>query len=374
MSMVIDLIRINPPGSAQIISVALCRSGSGPRGGMMDDLGFGTRDKRGNWAPNAPLEIAPFWTGKFSMLGKWLIGYVWPFNTVFMAVTLFYWFVVLPDWVAMQSFSAGWILRLLVANALGILVLNGSVELFYYVRRRQGTRFKYNPKFPAEHPSDVFWFKSQSIDNALRTFLITVPIWTLIEAFTLWAFANGYGIWLGPETHWLWLAILILLAPAIHEVHFFCGHWLLHRRHLYKYVHSIHHNSINPSPWSSMSMHPVEGAFFISEILWHLLIPSNPFVALFQVTSTAFGAIVGHIGFDKLELNEDTALDSHAYTHYLHHKYFEVNYGGDGLIPLDKWFGTWHDGTKDSDELLKARFHKKRDRANARKGRGIAAD
>ena len=28
----------------------------------MDDLAFGTRDKRGNWAPSEPLDIAPFWT------------------------------------------------------------------------------------------------------------------------------------------------------------------------------------------------------------------------------------------------------------------------------------------------------------------------
>jgi len=112
----------------------------------------------------------------------------------------------------------------------------------------------------------VFWFKSQNIDNFLRTFLMSIPMWTMIQCFTLWAFANGWGIWLSPEDHWLWLAVLVLLAPAIHEVHFFCGHWLIHQGPLYKYIHSVHHNSINPSPWSSMSMHPVESAFFFSAL------------------------------------------------------------------------------------------------------------
>ncbi len=115
-----------------------------------------------------------------------------------------------------------------------------------------------------------------------------------------------------------------------------------------------------------MSMHPVEGAFFFSEVLWHLLIPSNPIIAMFQLNSTAYGAINGHIGFDKLELTDETTMNSHAYAHYLHHKYFEVNYGGDGLVPLDKWFGTWHDGTKEADELMKERFRKKKERAKAR--------
>jgi sterol desaturase/sphingolipid hydroxylase (fatty acid hydroxylase superfamily) len=336
----------------------------------MDDLKFGTRDKRGNWTPNQPLEIAPFWIGKWNKVGRWIIAYLWPHNTIFMAVTLAYWYFILPDWEVMRTFSWDWVLWIHIVNSLGVFLLFGAVEFFYFVRRKQGTRFKYNSKFPSENPSDVFWFKSQNIDNFLRSFFVTLPIWTLIECFTLWCFANGFSNAVDPSEHWLWLAILILLAPAIHEVHFYCGHWLIHQPPLYKWIHSIHHNSINPSPWSSLSMHPVEGAFFISEMMWHLLLPSAPFVAMFQLTSTAFGAIVGHIGFDKLEVTEGTAMDSHAYTHYLHHKYFEVNYGGDGLIPLDKWFGTWHDGTKEADEQMKERFRKKKERLAHKAGKG----
>ena len=97
----------------------------------------------------------------------------------------------------------------------------------------------------------------------------------------------------------------------------------------------------------------------------HLIIPSNPVVALFQLHVAGFGAINGHIGFEKLELTDETALNSHAYTHYLHHKYFEVNYG-DGIIPMDKVFGTWHDGTKEGEAIMNARFQKKKERMNAK--------
>jgi hypothetical protein len=44
-----------------------------------------------------------------------------------------------------------------------------------------------------------------------------------------------------------------------------------------------------------------------------------------------------------------------------------VNYGGDGLVPLDKWFGTWHDGSKEGDALMNERFRRKRDRLNAKR-------
>ena len=177
------------------------------RGGSVDDLKFGTRDKRGNWTPNDPLEIAPFWTGKWSAMGRWLVAYVWPHNAIFMAVTLAYWYFVIPDVETMKTLSWGWILKLHVVNSLGIFLLYGSVELFYYVKRKQGSRFKYNHKFPAEQPSDVFWFKSQNLDNFLRSFCMSLPLWTLIESVTLWCYANGIGNWIDPSQHWIWLTV-----------------------------------------------------------------------------------------------------------------------------------------------------------------------
>ena len=40
-----------------------------------------------------------------------------------------------------------------------------------------------------------------------------------------------------------------------------------------------------------------------------------------------------------------------------------MNYG-DGLFPLDKWFGTWHDGTAEGEARMQARYEKRRARAN----------
>ena len=52
----------------------------------MDDLLFGTRNKRGDWAPNEPLTIAPLYVfpPRLGRLLKWLPGYFLPWNVVFM--------------------------------------------------------------------------------------------------------------------------------------------------------------------------------------------------------------------------------------------------------------------------------------------------
>ena len=337
----------------------------------MDDLQFGTRNKRGDWAPNAPSGAAAV-----------LAPPVQPAEGAGLDSRI-------P--VALERLPHGDRADLVVLRrarcrddadpvlGLGALALRGErrgdLRLLRLGRavlvrqRKQGTRFKYNGKFPADQPSDVFWFKSQNIDNFLRSFFISIPLWTLVEVLFLWAFANSWAVWLPWETHWPWLVVLALISPAIHEVHFFCIHRLIHVPILYKWIHSVHHNSVNPSPWSSLSMHPVEGFLYHAVAFWHLIIPSNPMLAMYQLHLAGFGAVNGHIGFDKLELTEDTALDSHAYAHYLHHKYFEVNYGGDGLIPLDKWFGYWHDGSKEGEARMNARFEKKKARMNAKAAR-----
>ena len=120
-------------------------------------------------------------------------------------------------------------------------------------------------------------------------------------------------------------------------------------------------------------MHPVEHLLYWSDILIHLVLPSHPLLMLYHLQVTGTGAVVGHIGFDKIEAGE-SAIGTHAYSHYLHHKYFEVNYGGEGLVPLDKWFGTWHDGSKDADEQMKARFRAKKEKLKSKQTKATPAE
>ena len=251
------------------------------------------------------------------------------------------------------------------------LLFYGAFELHLYVLKPQEQRFKYNGKWPSEQKSKAFFFESQNLDNMLRTFGTGMPIWTAIEVLILYAYANGYVPWLTFAEHPVLPVFACLIAPVIHETHFFLLHRAIHWPPLYKWVHSVHHNSVNPSPWSSLSMHPVEQLLYLGVALWHLVIPSNPILALYQLHYAGFGAIPGHVGFDKVELGEDTAVDSHAYIHYLHHKYFEVNYG-DGLIPFDRWLGTFHDGSKEGEARMQARYRMRKERIAAQHARKAA--
>jgi len=334
---------------------------------MVDDLDYGTRNKRGDWQPGHKMEVAPLWRWPVDIKAilAWLPGLVWPWNAFHIATTLLYFFFVLPEWETMKTLSWDWGLYLWAVNTVCVFAFYGFFELVLYKKRSQGNRFKYNGKFPGDNKSDVFWFNDQNIDNFMRTFIFSVPLWTVVEVIFLHVYAAGLVPWLTWEDSPYYLVALMFLTPAIHEAHFFVIHWAMHQEPLYKWVHKIHHNSINPTPWSSLSMHPVEGFLYHAVALWHLVIPSNPIVALFQLHMAGFGAINGHFGYDRIEMGKKGKyIPSESYPHYLHHKYFDVNYGGEGFVPLDKIFGFWHDGTKEGDLLMRARFQKKKEKMN----------
>ena len=333
----------------------------------MDDLKFGTRNKRGDWTPNKHLELAPYftWPREPRKYLDWLIGYLFPWNFLFMALAVISWLYLTPSIETLKTLAPGWIVYLLARNSLLVLIIYGALELRLYIKRAQANRFKFNGKWPSENPSDVFMFKNQNFDNIIRTFATGVPIWTAYEVLGLWCYANGWGLWGTFADYPVWFVVFAFVLPLWHEFHFYCIHRLIHVPILYKWIHSVHHNSVNPSPWSSLSMHPVEHLLYWSDSLIHLIVPSHPLIFLYNLQITGTGAVVGHVGFDKMEAGEGKAISTSAYAHYLHHKHFEVNYA-DGATALDKLFGTWHDGSNEAQARMEERYARKVARVNAK--------
>ncbi len=142
-------------------------------------------------------------------------------------------------------------------------------------------------------------------------------------------------------------------------------HRLIHVPVFCRWIHKLHHNGVNPAPFSSLSMPPVGHLLYFSGILIRFIVSSNPVLAIYHLYFAGYGAVVGHIGFDKVVLDDETAVPTLACNHYLHHKYFEVNYS-EGLAAPDKLSGTFHDGTKEGERLMNERYQVKRARAKAR--------
>jgi sterol desaturase/sphingolipid hydroxylase (fatty acid hydroxylase superfamily) len=341
----------------------------------MNDLDFGTRNKRGDFRPKEAIGLPPFVNSPHttSTLG-WVKGLVWPWNALIIGISVFWWFVVVPDFETMKTFAFGWIAQLFLAKWVALFLWMGVFEWRLFTQRKQSSRFKYNGKFPADQPSDYFWFKSQNLDNFLRSMFVSVPICVAFEVVIFWAFANGHAHWINAAAHPVYLGAIVVLTAVFHEAYFFFAHRAMHWKPWYDWCHKIHHNSVNVSPWTAMSNHPLESALQFAPAFLYLLVPATPFLAMHHLNFVAFSALVGHIGFEKIELGEHSAVDSSSYSHYLHHKHFEVNYCDNGSLPWDHWFGSFHDGTAEGDRLMAERYQQKLAKLNGATGDGNHKD
>ncbi|MYJ36398.1 MAG: sterol desaturase family protein, partial [Acidimicrobiaceae bacterium] len=126
-------------------------------------------------------------------------------------------------------------------------------------------------------------------------------------------------------------------------------------------VHYLHHRNVNPGPWSGLSMHPVEHMMYLSMFVLWWVVPAHPFILILTLSSNSIATAVTHSGFERYELGRrgGRSMKGADYFHHLHHRYFECNYGN-RPVPLDRLFGTFHDGTPEAHAKMRQRMKARR--------------
>jgi len=303
------------------------------------------RNARGEWRPATPAAYAPIlsWPWRPGSVLRWVLGwpgFLAPANALYLLITFGCWLLTQPALARCRTFQPGWMLQILLRNEALLLLFYGAFYLWLYVWRREGTATKYDARWPARQ-SRSFLFGDQLWDNVFWTAGVGGLTWTAYEWLTWWLYANGRLPTLGWGDHPAWFVAWFLLVPLWREFHFYWVHRLIHWRPLYRRVHYLHHKNVNPNPWSGMAMHPVETVLYLSVCLIHWVVPSHPLHFLFDLQHAGLAPAAGHDGFDGPLLRGTLPVGS--YFHYLHHRYFECNYG-ESTLPLDRWFGTFRDG------------------------------
>jgi sterol desaturase/sphingolipid hydroxylase (fatty acid hydroxylase superfamily) len=323
---------------------------------MVEGSEKATRDA-GDWRPETPLRAPPvfIWPPRPIPLIRWFFGfpgYLFPWNVGYALTALGTWLFLTPDLARMQHLEIGWISSVFVVNLLLVSLVTSLWHWPLYRRKSQGSAYKYNKRWLATD-SQLFLFRSQLFENVFWTVLSAVPVWTAYEVLTFWAQANHKVPLADWRAHPYYCFLLLCFIPLFHEVHFYLVHRLIHWRPLYRHIHSLHHKNVNPGPWSGLSMHPVEHLLYFSGVLLHWIVPSNPLHVLYHLQLAALSPSIGHCGFERVLLRRAIPIETGNYMHYLHHKHFVVNYGGDGVVPIDQWFGTFHDGTDAGDQIVR---------------------
>lgn len=307
--------------------------------------------------PNVPIKVSPFfsWPPRPVEMWQWLEAR-WlriAENLIVLAICLLVWTFTQPAMEQMKTLSIGWVAQIWVRNLVLMFLVAGSLHWFFFMRKGQGNRLKFDPRDLAIKGKQ-FNFGGQVKDNMFWTLTSGVGFWTAYEVLMFYAMANGYAPHLSWAPNPIWFCALFLLTPVIISLHFYWIHRALHWGPLYRLAHALHHKNVNVGPWSGLSMHPIEHIAFFSSILVHFIIPAHPLHILFHMQHQSLTAATSHTGYEALLVKDRKTLALGTFHHQMHHRYFEVNYGNLEM-PWDKWFGTFHNGTPEAHDAMKDR-------------------
>ena len=260
---------------------------------------------------------------------------------------------------ASNSFSDNWLLHHYLRNFAMMVVVVGGLHVLLYKLKWQNDIFRFDPR-PFSKNHKLFTFNDQVWDNMFWTLTSGVLVWTAYEAVMLWAYANGYMMQTSFAENPIWFCALFLILPTWQSIHFFFIHRALHWKPLYRLAHAIHHRNTNIGPWSGFSMHPIEHILYLSYIFIIFMLPIHPLHIIFMLQFNSVGTAIGHAGFESLVIFKRLKISLSPFDHQLHHRYFDCNYGNAAEVPLDKWAGTFHDGTNEGMKHMRSRQKKGR--------------
>eukprot|EP00931_Biecheleriopsis_adriatica_P004800 TRINITY_DN106418_c0_g1_i1.p1 TRINITY_DN106418_c0_g1~~TRINITY_DN106418_c0_g1_i1.p1 ORF type:complete len:495 (-),score=60.02 TRINITY_DN106418_c0_g1_i1:74-1558(-) len=250
-------------------------------------------------------------------------------NLVWLSVALFDYFVFPYDIPAATSWSMDWISYRLLANSVITFGYVGFWHLTLYILG-WGKR-PFNP--------DRQYKISKVAHNAFYNVLGVVQ-WTAWEAIAMHCWATGRLPYIpDSDSFGTWWGFAAFVAACFgvalwRDLHFYFAHRFIHIKFLYKYVHSLHHRNTDIEPFAGLSMHPIEHLFYFACAGPALYMKASPFAFMWFGVHLLISPAASHSGF------EDNFQSDQF--HYLHHRYFECNYGTGG-VPYDLWFGTFRE-------------------------------
>jgi len=321
----------------------------------------GASKSRWHFVPALPIKTSPYfsWPPDLPAIARWMVRGWLPVSErliiLMLAIVSSVFFH--PELERCVTFAFGWVAEIYLRNLVLMCLVAGGLHGYFYILRAQGNDFRFDAR-PLAKSNRVFTFNSQVHDNMFWTLLSGVSVWTAYEALMMWALANGYAPALSLPGDMAWLLLFIFLLPMWETTHFFLIHRLIHSTALYQRIHALHHRNINVGPWSGLSMHPVEHVIYLSTVLVHFVIPSNPLLIIFHLSYFTLSAATTHTGYQGFARRGKIVLPLGTFHHQLHHRYFSCNYGG-LETPWDEWTGSFHDGTEQSHRQFMEKRRKK---------------
>lgn len=201
----------------------------------------------------------------------------------------------------------------------------GLAFLFFYIIKKQAfSKWKIQMKYP----------KLTRILKEIKHSAVTAMVFACIGVILYWFKNLGYTK-IYTDIHqfgWAYLLFSFVLLTFIHDTYFYWMHRLMHHPKLFLLLHRVHHQSRNPTPWTSLAFHPLEAIVEIGIVpLAVFILPFHPIAILLFTTWSLFWNVLGHLGFElfpKGFVHHPVFRWFNTSTHHnMHHQKSNCNYG-----------------------------------------------
>lgn len=165
--------------------------------------------------------------------------------------------------------------------------------------------------------------------------LLSAGIYGVPAGIVAWGWQeHGWSrIYTGIADYPLWyLPVSLFLYLFLHDTWFYWTHRWMHRPHLFRIAHAVHHDSRPPTAWAAMSFHPIEaltGAVVIPALVF--LVPVHVAVLGLVLAIMTIMGVTNHMGWEMFpralvhsRLGNWLITASH---HQRHHEQYLCNYG-----------------------------------------------
>jgi len=309
-----------------------------------------------NYQPSLPIEGVPVfvWPPRPVAAIKYLLSRAYLFSVVlpFSLFALITWAYLQPAIVRCVTFEFSWIAQMYFRNLMLFVLIVGGLHLYFFTFKRQRKQLRFSSQ-ELSCDDRKFFARDQVWDNIFWSCISGVTLWTGYEVFFMWSYANDLlPFYLDWREDPIWFVLIIFAIPFFDSAHFYFIHRLLHWKPLYRVAHAVHHRNVSTGPWSGFSMHPLEHLIYLSNVLIHVLFASHPIHIFFHLQWNAIGAGVSHTGYESLTVRGKPMFYLSPFHHQLHHRLYNCNYGN-GLVPMDKLFGSDHDGTDEAWRVIR---------------------
>lgn len=196
--------------------------------------------------------------------------------------------------------------------------------IFYILWKQSFTHIKIQTKFPN---TQRIWHEIQhSALTAMVFALLGIGIYFMrLAGWTeIYLDVNEYG--------WGYFAFSVVFLIVLHDTYFYWMHRLMHHPKLFPILHKVHHVSNNPTPWASLSFHPLEALLEIGIVpLAILFMPFHPVALLIFATWSLTWNVLGHLGYELFPrgfVHHPFFRWFNTSTHHnMHHARSNCNYG-----------------------------------------------